>query len=104
MKNETPKEFYNFIEEHEEAISELHDKYESLVWYSRTDRDRWDIKAVYAKIRDIHKKYPSEIKKLVGENSDWHHGFNSGMLACLRLHDYPLGIIDGLNEFPMLDT
>lgn len=104
MKNERPEEFNAFIEEQEQTISELHMKYDMLVWYARSNPKNWDRPNVLERVKLVEKSYPKETKALGEEDGDWHHGFNSGMLACLRLFDYPLGVVDGLKEFPFLDT
>jgi len=104
IKQERPEEFHKFIEEQEQAVTELHMKYDMLVWYARSNPDNWDIPKVKERIKLITSSYPEEVKDLNSEDYEWHHGFNSGMLACLRLMDYPLGVVDGLKEFPFLDT
>ena len=79
-------------------INELIDnklkKYDQLVWFARkhpSDHPSWndvpeDIRtgALNSAAR-VEEMYPDEVDELQGENSDWSHGFNSGMLAALRL-------------------
>ena len=76
-------------------IVELHKKYCDLVWYARSEPKghlEWlvtptDIKnkAYNVKAR-IEELYPDEIDNIRCDDiGDWTHGFNSGMLACLRL-------------------
>jgi len=67
-------------------LSELEEKYFDLVWLARND----DLLIEHPDIRDtvnkIVEKYPGELEKLSDEDTgDWTHGFNSGMLACVRL-------------------
>ena len=104
IENERPEQFHAFIEEQEGTITELHMKYDMLVWYARSNPKNWDRPKVMERIKLVEGSYPQEVKDLKSEDGEWHHGFNSGMLACLRLMDYPLGVVDGLKEFPFLDT
>lgn len=76
------------IEKHEISqtaiviINAMRDKYFDLVKYARRKPRIEDIE--YTKyIEDIKRKYPDEVSKL-GDDPDWEHGFNSGMLAALR--------------------
>ncbi len=64
------------------------EKYTDLVWFARSNSQEPNI----VQIRDrIRAKYSEEIEKLEGDDGDWEHGFNSGMLACCRLFgDYLL--------------
>lgn len=90
-----------------EIITEKEKKYFDLVWYARkNEADRKD-KKISKIIEKMEKKYPDEIEELLfGENSEWDHGFNSGMLAGLRyvmsLDEHGAEHAD--EEFPMLDT
>ena len=57
----------------------------------------------------IEKEYPDEVNELNGlsaEHINWHHGFNSGMVAALRyiLTMDDLGLEQADEEFPMLDS
>ena len=90
-----------------EIITKKEKKYRDLVWYARkTEHDRKD-KKISKIIEKMEKQYPDEIEELLfGQNSEWDHGFNSGMLAALR---YVMSLDkDGAEladeEFPMLDT
>jgi len=68
---------------------ELEEKYFDLVWAARHQHRR----AMYGKdivgkepYAEICKKYPEEIEHLLDfDECDWHHGFNSGALAIVRL-------------------
>jgi len=37
------------------------------------------------KLVQLEKEYPKEVEELSGEDGAWHHGFNSGCLATVRL-------------------
>jgi hypothetical protein len=115
----------------EEAISKKQDKYFDLVWYARrnwaelTHPDRGygrrhidiRIRATEQMLR-IEMTYPQEIAKLTNtDNGDFEHGFNSGMLACLRYvttcldktidedEGLPMGGVEAAeSEFPSLDS
>lgn len=67
----------------QDKIDILREKYVDLVWYARSDDDGSN-QDIGAQKRRIEKKYPSEIEELY-QNSSWTHGFNSGMLAAVRL-------------------
>ena len=79
----------------QKALAELEDKYERLVWYARSPRatnvEFW--KAVPEQIRTgafqaqmrVEEDFPDEVNQLRDlEQTDWQHGFNSGVLAALR--------------------
>ena len=116
-----------------EHLRSLEEKYESLVWYARSkpkDSVFWD--SVSTEIKEgalnaqalVEEKYPDEVDDLRSPHSDWSHGFNSGMLACLRLVETAAnpqlitdpdcsddgqpfwvgGLEDAVEEFPCLDT
>lgn len=96
-----------------------------LVWYARSRPGECED----GKLK-VEQKYPKEVKKLIDDDTNWQHGFNSGLLAVsnlvkeiihadetvkdanacieddedhqpLSLEDYIDQIVD---EFPMLDT
>lgn len=86
-------------------VAELMEKYFDLVWLARSNpeqllkEERYEILKT---IKDIEAKYPQEVKDLYECDCNWQHGFNSGMLACLRfLSEYiqddlwPLEDVDG---------
>jgi hypothetical protein len=112
-----------------ENLQELLSKYHDLVWYARShpssDVDFWKgvpdqvMQGAFRGQMRVEEDYPDEVSKLRGDNSDWEHGFNSGMLAALnyvltasRSIEYDDGeetfwiggISDAQEEFPMLDT
>jgi hypothetical protein len=108
-------------------------KYFSLVWYARKGQDDHPMWAntpdcikqkAFNEMSRIREMHPDEVDALCGESGDWTHGFNSGMLACLRfvltaqnpewIND-PAALDDGkpfclggveqaLEAFPDLDT
>jgi hypothetical protein len=65
------------------------EKYSDLVWIARRNID-----AVLADpdhpslpgVVEIMAKHPLELRKLQGQDGDWQHGFNSGMLAASRMY------------------
>ena len=89
-----------------ETILHKQDKYVDLLWYARSGTENESIKGVAENKERIEKLYPTEVKELQSENGDWSHGFNSGMVACLRW----IATIDEFGkeqadeEFPMLDS
>ena len=110
-------------------INRLEKKYFDLVWYARKPRDENDEVTVVMMTRDhpttleiaegatqqaakVAKKYPEEVAELNSDDGDWSHGFNSGMLAALRLvqemesggNDYRLPRWDPMWNFPFLDS
>jgi hypothetical protein len=104
MKN-TLKERWLKTKTHLES---LEDKYFDLVWLARKDTDELLNNEQYEilnTIKNIEEKYPTEVDELTNDNTTWHHGFNSGMLAAIRLFD---GLMsedeDALDDFPNLDT
>ena len=89
-------------------LQELEQKFFDLVWYARkppADDPEWltwgldTRRTVLSLMMEIEGKYPEDVDALRGEEGDWHHGFNSGALAALRL---ALG--GYIDEFPFLDT
>lgn len=65
-----------------DKLTELREKYASLVWLARSSNRGSAVKAARKKVVEA---YPEEYKALVDCDSNWTHGFNSGMLAALRL-------------------
>ena len=98
-----------------DILDEQEEKFAHLVWYARSDPNCYadgsvpdDIRAgAFVEQTAAEAKYPEETATLADpEIGDWAHGFNSGMLACLRFISSVL--VDGLEiateEFPDLDT
>ena len=80
-------EFYkNVINEIKEEMGNKEAKYCDLVWLARTDGlTRHRNSNLYKIAREMADKHKEEFDKLCGENGDWYHGFNSGILALSRL-------------------
>ena len=114
----------------EELIQKWEQKYFELVWYARKPpkgHPEWDTwspsisDGAKNAMAEVEEKYPDEIDALKSDTGDWDHGFNSGMLACLRLvmtaqnreqlvdeetgeSCWYGGVEDAIEEFPFLDT
>ena len=113
----------------EEFIQTQFKKYLDLVWYARShsssDIEYWS--KVPEPIREgafrgqmrVEEDYPDEVTALREDDTNWQHGFNSGMLAAINLigtaeRSYEVtedgetfwmgGPEQALEEFPMLDT
>ena len=87
-------------------LAALEDKYFTLVSYARKAKS--GPTAPTAWLQQTRAAYPAETAALAGEHGNWDHGFNSGILAAMRL---VLGIVAGgsdaqmaRDEFPFLDT
>jgi hypothetical protein len=89
-----------------ENVVEKLKKYDDLIWYARTSPENYNIKGVKENMDRIENLYPNEVTELSSENSDWQHGFNSGMVAALRyvLIMDDLGLEQANDEFPNLDS
>jgi hypothetical protein len=99
-----------------DEVCEMMEKYCSLVWLARSSPDpndeQWSdtpneifLKA-FENQKIVQSKYTKEVNELSSEDGDFHHGFNSGMLAGLR---YAVEMLTGDVEFarenfPELDT
>jgi hypothetical protein len=73
-----------------DKIEELEKKYFDLVWYARANPKDLaapaDIRAGRAAaMKRIKAAYPREVAALSARGSTWDHGFNSGILAAVRL-------------------
>jgi len=89
-------------EAYDKAISELTSKMLDLVWFGRKPNYRTATKADWKEweqgqpvpervfnrmiegLKRVEKTYPDEVRNLRGNEADFYHGFNSGMLAALR--------------------
>jgi hypothetical protein len=108
IKKSTKKEI-------EQLVSLTEDKYRRLVWFARRSDDTLLVlnedgvqenKLIMDKLKQIQELYPTEIEDLMGDDGDWAHGFNSGMLAGMR---YVMTLAEMGQEyadewFPELDT
>jgi hypothetical protein len=71
-----------------EHLTKLEEKYCSLVWYARSDRHDLLSNEVYeglSSIVEIEALYKDDVSDLLNDEENWQHGFNSGMLAGVRL-------------------
>lgn len=71
----------------DEALRKFMHKYHELVWLARTDEKELMKKEIYeglAAIKRIEKEFPEDVKELYECDSNWQHGFNSGVLAFAR--------------------
>jgi hypothetical protein len=87
-------------------IQKLHEKFDSLVWYARSSPKNDHIPKVLENRKRIEESYPKEINQLLHGETDWEHGFNSGMLASTR---YIIDLFENNKEtadelFPFLDS
>jgi hypothetical protein len=89
-----------------ETLQQTRDKYVDLLWYARSGPENETIKGVKENKERIEVSYPYEVKELHSENSDWQHGFHSGMVAALRYISTmdELGVEQAKEEFPELDS
>lgn len=65
-------------------------KYFDLVWLARADKDDLLMREMYEvlkKIKEIESKFKDDVKELDECETDWQHGFNSGVLAYSRFLD-----------------
>ena len=65
-----------------DRLAALDKKYWHLVWYAR--RDPRDPRS-RPLMDQVEADYPAEVEELLGEAGSWTHGFNSGVLATVRL-------------------
>lgn len=89
------------------AVAEKENKYYDLVWYARKTENQYNtISEVKENVDRIEKIYPAETNELNSMDSDWAHGFNSGILAGMRyvLSLYDMGKEQAEADFPFLDT
>lgn len=98
MKKATKKEVLEMAIRYQE-------KYEELVWYARSGRNT-HMPVVMNHRERVEGMYPKEIEDLSGDNGDWSHGFNSGMLAGMRLITsmMEMSVENAVEDFPFLDT
>ena len=93
--------------EFESTLMEACDHYFDLVSYARKDKTEPNHPASTF-IERIEEEYRDQVANLQGEDGDWHHGFNSGCLATVRLAINLLGSPEdaelAIECFPELDT
>ena len=118
-------------------LSKLEDKYCSLVWYTRSDKNDLLSNEMYEQLSSmvrIESLYKDDVNSLLNDETNWKHGFDSGVLASIRLvlgmmnkelieledDDFDVdgesidingvkyieydGYEDSIDEFPFLDT
>ena len=95
---------YNQTPTKTQLINDLQEKYFDLVSLTRKHDEDFKHPAVNAMFDRLMQECPEEIDNLSGDESKWHHGFNSGMLACLRLIGTGRMTMQKIVEFPELDT
>lgn len=86
---------------------DIEKKYFMLVWYARSQGPASPDPAVREAFAEVKAMYPAETAALssdLGENIQWTHGFNSGMLAALRLIRGGRITPASLASFPELDA
>jgi hypothetical protein len=89
-----------------DLVSEKEGKYLDLVWYARSYKNL-HVDGVGENRTRIENLYPNETVNLNdSDSSDWHHGFNSGMLAALRfiIDLDEEGLESAEENFPSLDS
>ena len=87
------------------AVAEKEIFYHDLVSYARKTEEQYNTYPLVKELIDrLETEFPTETEKLKGEEGDWTHGFNSGMLACLRLLGTGKMTMQKIVEFPELDT
>lgn len=89
----------------------LHEKFFDLCWYARRNREQVEQynepfrTQALEKMMEIEEQYPIEIKELRHDiMGEFFQGFNSGMLACLRLLSDAKIYQTHWEDFPYLDT
>ena len=93
------KDYYNIY------TKELMEKYCDLVWLARKLPDDWENPIIKLHIDVVCNTHPTETNDLLySDEQNWHHGFNSGILAALRLVSCARIYPENIKEFPMLDT
>jgi len=95
-------------------LIELEAMYCSLVWYARgscfgDDVDKDIYRSALKARAKVEAEYPEEVGEFADGPNDWQHGFNSGMLAAVRLilardTDDADVVMDAVEAFPDLGT
>ena len=96
-------------EDVKKAMQDIHGKYLDLVWYARSGNNidhPVHGSAVIKSRAKTDQKYSDDTNELHKCDSNWQHGFNSGMLACVRYlwSIEELGKQLAKESFPELDT
>ena len=96
-------------------MQEMCCKYTDLMWYARSfpeGHPYWDdhspkmVRGVMESQANVERDYPVEVAELQDDDTNWHHGFNSGVVAAIR---YMWDLMENGEEyadenFPCLDT
>ena len=69
----------------QKKLKSLQDKYFHLVWLARRLPEDFKIPSIQKTYEEMLVKYPNDVDELECSEDGWVHGFNSGMLACVRL-------------------
>ena len=97
------------MKQHEivKAVAEKANFYDDLVSSARKTEEHYHKYPLVKELIDrLERDHPEEMEKLQGEDGDWTHGFNSGMLAGMRyvLSLHHMGKEQAEWEFTSLDT
>jgi hypothetical protein len=89
-----------------EEVAKKQNKYSDLVWYARSSSEHDNIPGVKENRKRIEESYADEVNALHEDDSNWQHGFHSGMVAALRyvLTIDELGLEQADEWFPELDS
>lgn len=89
-----------------EKVEEMQEKYFQLVWFARKRPEDLYNPVCAKPMQEVMFLYPQDVKDLEREEGNWHHGFNSGMLAATRFFlEAECGSFQfALDEFPCLDS
>lgn len=68
-----------------EKIREMEEKYFNLVWLARKTPEDMEIPKVREEVEKVTNLYPEDVEELENDETNFVHGFNSGMLAASRL-------------------
>lgn len=96
-------------------LQEMCHKHITLVWYARSypeGHPYWNthnpkmVQRVMESQANVERDYPVEVAELQDDDTNWHHGFNSGVVAAIR---YMWDLMENGEEyadenFPCLDT
>ena len=93
-------EFYkNIINEINDEMGSKTSKYFDLVWLARTNAFNYNSNSsLYKAARKMADKHKEDFDNICGDNGNWYHGFNSGILALSRLV-YDLSTLDPPDDY-----
>lgn len=88
-----------------QILGDQQHKFGELLWFARKGPNVRGIKQIKDKCDEIIRKYPLECELLWSdEDGDWQHGFHSGCYALLNVILMHPDVLDGMDDFPFLDT